>query len=463
MSKTYKLRPYQEEGAAAMHNRIVQTRLVYMGWDVRTGKTATCLDLIRRLRGEQPNKQFNALFLTTKKAIGSVKSDYENFGHDFSMTTINYESMHKVEMPDTNRFDVVVCDEAHKLGAYPKSSNRTSEVKMFIDEYTHVILMSGTPAAESQSQLYHQLSVSPYSPWSGYGNFYHWSKDFVNVTKKNHGYGDVNVYDDAIVNKVEPCIRPIWFSKTQEEAGVFKQTIQEHILMVPMKDVTKMMVEKVLKDRVIIGNDPQKRIIADTAAKLQQKVHQLCSGTIKFDPDDEMNQTSMTLDDSKALFVKNRFAGQSMAILYNFIQEGKMLEEVFPNHTRDWQEFDRDPSKVFIGQIVSNREGISLWKADHLIYFNIPFSAVSYLQGRDRLTKSERTKENNVWFLCADFDDAIEERIIKRVRSKEDYNERLFRLDYNISTKGVRKEPRKIGRGNKGKNLPPSNQTNIFN
>lgn len=230
--------------------------------------------------------------------------------------------------------------------------------------------------------------------------------------------------------------------------------------MVPMSPIIPSMVKQILKDRVIVGNDPQKRIIGDTAAKLQQKVHQLCSGTIKFDPDDEGEQTSMTLDDSKAQFIKAKFHGQSIAILYNFVQEGKMLEEVFPKHTRDWQEFEKDPTKVFIGQIVSNREGITLWKADHLIYFNIPFSAVSYLQGRDRLTKRERTKENMVWFLCADFEDAIEERILKRVRAKEDYNSRLFELDYNIKNGG---KPKKTIDRSGRKAVAPPNQTNLFN
>ena len=457
------LRPYQAEFSEKARRVLLRTRLLYMGWGVRTGKTCTSLDICQKLRGEQPFDNFKVLFLTTKKTIGSVMADYEDFGFDLNITVINYESAHQIDMIEIERFDVVILDEAHKLGAFPKKSEKNTLVRDFIDQHTYVILMSGTPAAESQSSLYHQLDVSPYSPWSQYKNFYNWCNDgYVNVTTKNHGYGDVRVYDDAVTEKVEADIKHLLFTKTQEETNTFSKRIKEHVLKVPMSKITTGMVARLLKDKIIVGKDIQKRIIGDTPAKLQQKIHQLSSGTIKFDEDDEGNQLSMTIDNSKALAIKEKFGSERIAILYNFIQEGKMLEHEFPNFTRDWKDFDEDPTKVFIGQVISCREGISLWKAEHLIFFNIPFSAVSYLQGRDRLTKAERKEDNNVWFLCSDFDDGICEKIYRRVQNKEDYNERLFRLDYNLTKKGDQKKYRQkdIGRG-KNKKTPPPNQMNL--
>jgi len=41
-------------------------------------------------------------------------------------------------------------------------------------------------------------------------------------------------------------------------------------------------------------------------------------------------------------------------------------------------------------QIVSGREGITLKKAETLLYYNIDFSATSYWQSRDRMTTKER-------------------------------------------------------------------------
>lgn len=216
---------------------------------------------------------------------------------------------------------------------------------------------------------------------------------------------------------------------------------------------------RLIRDRVIVGNDPSKHIVADTSASLMQKIHQLCYGTIKFTENDEGEQESMILDRSKAEAIHKNFDGQSKAILYKFVEEGKMLEEEFPNFTRDWQEFEADPSRTFIGQMVSSREGISLWKADVLIYFNIDHSAVTYLQGRDRLTKQERTKPNNVWFLFSDFHNGIENKIYSVVRNKENYHKKVFEMDYGVKRSAKEqakesKEPKGTGR--------KSNQISMF-
>ena len=58
------------------------------------------------------------------------------------------------------------------------------------------------------------------------------------------------------------------------------------------------------KDEVILG---------DTAAKLLQKVHQLYSGTVKFE-----SGRSMVIDTSKAEFIKEQFAGNKIGIFYVF-------------------------------------------------------------------------------------------------------------------------------------------------
>ena len=48
-------------------------------------------------------------------------------------------------------------------------------------------------------------------------------------------------------------------------------------------------------------------ILADTAVKLMTKVHQLCSGTVKFE-----SGKSMVLDYSKAEFIKEQFKGKKV-------------------------------------------------------------------------------------------------------------------------------------------------------
>lgn len=67
-------------------------------------------------------------------------------------------------------WDLIIIDEAHRLGGYPKPPKNLKDIKKFkCDKH---ILLSGTPCPESWSQIYHQLAVSKFSPFAKYNNFY---------------------------------------------------------------------------------------------------------------------------------------------------------------------------------------------------------------------------------------------------------------------------------------------------
>jgi hypothetical protein len=75
---------------------------------------------------------------------------------------------------------------------------------------------------------------------------------------------------------------------------------------------------------------------------------------------------------------------------------------------------------------VSGREGISLMKAQYLVYYNIDFSATSYWQSRDRMTTMDRLKNQVFWIFAKD---GIEHNIYKAVSDKKDYTVNHFKKD----------------------------------
>ena len=82
----------------------------------------------------------------------------------------------------------------------------------------------------------------------------------------------------------------------------------------------------------------------------------------------------------KSRVYKEKFKGYKIGIFYKFIAELEMLKSVFKESlTTDLTEFDTTDKNIAL-QIVSGREGISLRNADHLVFMNIDFSAVSYFQ-----------------------------------------------------------------------------------
>jgi hypothetical protein len=164
-------------------------------------------------------------------------------------------------------------------------------------------------------------------------------------------------------------------------------------------------------------------ILADTPVKLMMKLHQIFSGTIKFE-----SGNSKILDLSKARFIKERFAGKKIGVFYKFKEELNALRQVFgkENLTTELSVFKDTDCRVIALQIVSGREGISLREADALVYYNIDFSATSYWQSRDRMTTKDRLESDVYWIFSKG---GIEKDIYKAVSKKKDYTVNHFKKD----------------------------------
>ena len=418
------LRPYQSEIAQKCKHLLQTKGMAYLSMQVRTGKTHTAIAACALLVG---HKRGRVLFVTKKKAISSIEADIKAHGANLDIMVINYESVHKIVLQDC---DVVILDEAHSIKSFPKPSGRYKAIKFMLESwpYVRVILMSGTPCPESYSDLYHQFAVSPHhNPFVDHANFYKWAKDYVNVKQLHLPHGLVNDYSDCNREKVMAVLDPYFLTYTQEQAG-FEQTVNEKVLTVEMKQSTYNLCNKLKKDLVIEGKEHN--IVADTAVKLMQKLHQLYSGTIKFECG-----VGQVVDNSKAVFIKEEFAGKKIAIFYKFIQEFEMLKAQFPNWTNDPMKFNESNDLTFLGQIQSSREGINLSSADCLIFLNIDFAAVSYFQAKDRLTSKDRTKENIVYWIFSD--GGIEEQIYQSVMNKKDYTLSMFRRDFEIKSEKI--------------------------
>ena len=403
------LRNYQKELANKGVTILTVHGIVYLAMEVRTGKTLTALE-IAKIYGSK-----NVLFITKKKAIKSIEKDYKDFGYTFNLTVINNESLHLLH----DEYDLLISDEHHRNGAFPKPNKVTQLIKQ---KYANLpmIFLSGTPHPESYSQIFHQFWISNNTPFGYYSNFYKWAKDFVIEKKKYLGYANVNDYSQAKMEIIKPIIEKYFIRFTQKEAG-FETSVNENILYCNMLDITYNVAKQLKKDKVVQG--VFETILADTGVKEMSKLHQIYSGTVKFE-----SGKSAILDHSKGFFIKDKFDGEKIAIFYKFKEEFNLLKEVFEDLlTDDLSEFDNSNKNIAL-QIVSGREGISLAKAKYLVYFNIDFSAVSYWQSRDRLTTMERTANDVYWIFSKR---GIESKIYKAVSNKKDFTLSVFKKTYN--------------------------------
>jgi hypothetical protein len=404
------LRDYQESIVKTATEVIKHNGFVYLAMEVRTGKTLTSLSIATKLNAQK------VLFITKKKAISSIEKDYDMLRPTYFLHTINYESLHKVSY-DLD-WDLIIVDEAHSMGKLQKPSKRARDVKMrIIKSKANVILMSGTPTPESYSQMYHQVYGIPNNPFKEYTNFYKFAHKYINIKIKPINGMQIRDYSQGLPTIMD-AMKPYTIAYSQKEAG-FKVKTTEKVLEVEMEKTTYELASELKKKLVIEGK--REVILADTPVKLMTKLHQLYSGTIKFE-----SGNSDILDYSKARFIRSKFKKKKVGIFYVFKAELKALKHAYGDElTTELSEFEQSDKSIAL-QIVSGREGISLKQADCLVYYNIAFSATSYWQSKDRMTTKNRLENDVYWIFSRG---GIEKKIYKAVTDKKDYTLSHFRKD----------------------------------
>jgi hypothetical protein len=412
------LRDYQIQISDKACEILKSHSLVYLACQVRTGKTLMSLAAADKYGAKE------VLLLTKKKAIKSIQNDYEALQPGFNLYVTNYEAAHTLI---TMQFDLIILDEAHSLGQFPIIAERTKLVNK-ICEGKPIIYLSGTPTPESYSQIFHQLHCSSFSPFKEYKSFYSWARDYVNVKKRYYYNREVNDYKDANRYDIEKMIKQLFITYTQEQAG-FTQMVNEQVLKVKMKESTYWLASKLRSRRVHIGKNGEE-IIADTEVKLMNKLHQIYSGSVLAE-----NGEFVCFDDSKAKFIKERFADKKIAIFYKFRAELELIRWAFGGQiTESPEEFNHRHDLTFVSQIVSGREGINLASADALIFYNIDFSHLSYWQARARMQTLEKQTACDLYWIFSE--DGIEEKIYEKVKAKQDYVLSYFKQDFKVNQVG---------------------------
>lgn len=407
------LRPHQAECTIKIVATLKKYNCCYLAGETRSGKTLTVLKAIDDFGRK------SVLFITTKKAISSIQSDYNLLKPSYRITITNYESVHKVE----DDFDFIVYDEAHRLSAFPKPSKRTKLIRqMFFN--VPCILMSGTPATESYSQWYHQFFVSYYSPFSKWKNFYRWSDQFVIKKQMKLATHTINDYSNAKEDLIDSYIKDYIVTLKKPKADF--TDVKENIITLPMPAKLRNLSKQLLKDRAIEGKDDY-FIMGEAPAKLQSKIHQIENGHCIVERGIDESKT-VIFDTSKAEWIEENFRDKKIAILFFYKAEREILKDVFQEDiTEDLDEFNKTNKHLMLYQ--GTTEGMNVSKADCLVWYNFGFSGVAFAQAKDRLTIKGR-KDNDNYFIM--YENSLNEKILKAVTNKEDYNSRAFINDYGI-------------------------------
>jgi hypothetical protein len=250
--------------------------------------------------------------------------------------------------------------------------------------------------------------------------FYRWARaGYVTVTKKRIAGGrEIDDYSKCNGDLVWKDVKNLFIRFTQEEAGFIAPVVEEfhHVEMMPETyTILKELDKSRMYSRIIPFSGREVVATVNSGADLINKLTQASGGTLIFDNEDK----GVVLDWSKGIYIKSRFYGRKIAVLYRYKAEFEMLKSFFPAYTESPEEFNSRTDLTYLGQIQSSREGVNLSTADDLVCINMDFSATSFFQMKARIQNKDRVGSAPLHWIFAR--GGMEDKIYKAVSNKKSF------------------------------------------
>jgi hypothetical protein len=398
------------------YNKLSRYGIVYLAAEERTGKTITAL-----LIAEKCKNLNKVLILTKKNALSQVEEGVKKgwlptiekcewLEKQYYAT--NYHQASKI----TEEYDLIILDESHNyISSSPKPSSIWKSVKKLTINKP-IIYISATPHAQGYQQLYHQFSLSCWSPWRKYKNFYAWFRDFGILKTIFVASMPRKVYTKTQEQKVRDTVAHLFITKTRKELG-FEQEPKDKLHYIKLNEDTKDMYNEIIKNRVFLGKNatemtshiriPEYELVCDTPTKLRTSLHMIEGGVLKTE-----NQYLTLKNQEKIDYIQSVWGDtEDLVIFYQYIAEEIKLK----NH------FKR--AKILQG--TSNAEGVDLSHIKHAVVYSQDFSTAKYTQRRARQAEKNRQDEIIVHFLVVE--NAISEQCYKTTaRNKCNFVDSVF-------------------------------------
>lgn len=396
------MNPYRHQiiAAEAASRIMKQYGYVYIFGQPRCGKTLTAI-----LIAEMSTKVESVMVLTKKNAIDGWKK-FIHDGLTKKYTVINYEQLGTITGTRVNfkyrpaDYQLVIVDESHNYGKFPKPSLRYKILRAFAINMPHIHL-SGTPIIESPCSIYHQMNISRYSPFR-HPNFYRFHDEFGRKSIKYYGGMQIVEYKEY-QPKLLDYIKFFTVNMTQEDAGITeKATDQLHYI--ELEPATKLFYNDVCRTNIINFGDEQ--ILLDTTLKLRTALHQIEGGALKVGDDYyDLHYRE------KVNYILDRFGDSELVgIMCHFIGEQKVLKSIFKN------------AKIYSSN--AHAEGVDLSHLEHFIIYSSDYSGAKFVQRRERIINMQGSNTTTVHHLLVK--GGVSEQVYNAVSNKLDFNNSLF-------------------------------------
>lgn len=400
---------------------IKEHMIVYLAMEERTGKSLTSLLIAEQIAVQR------ILVITKKKALKGWIELLAQYDTRKQFTVINYHMAWK----KSAKYDLIILDESHNyLSAYPKIGSTAAQLKAqrakglpnknIYDAVGRlciakpIIYLSATPYAQGPQLLYHQFSVSSWSPFKKHGNFYSWFRQFGKPYTIEVRGRTVQQYDKCRKDLVVGSCEYLFITKTRKELD-FEHDPVDKLHYISLESSTKEQYNELLKKKLIFLDCFEEPLVCDTTMKLRSSLHMLEGGVAKVDTVENCRIKANYLvlnNNEKANYILKTFGDMpSMVIMYNYKAELIKLQDLFAHAT--------------LLQATSYAEGVDLSSYKDLIIYSQDYSTARHTQRRARQCNKSRTSPIVVHYLLVK--KAISDQVYKTVSvNKRNFVDSVF-------------------------------------
>lgn len=394
------------------------------------GKTLPTLCRILELRKQEYIT--TALVVTPKATMGAWYRDIEMFSEVDQkllrdcITVINYDKVWRDKTFD-REWGCIVLDESHKI------KNRTSKRAKFLlrlalkSKYRYIL--TGTPIGNGQLE----------NIWSQYAFL---EPCIVNGRVASKIFGTYKQFEDRYcllnqywkpyrykyVDELQDIIAEHSYRVTKAECLDLPEKLPDEVYDIELKEPT--LYKELHKSSTV----EELGILAENPLARMTKLRQVCSGflndgeTVHELKCEKINVLEEFLDGwEKKLVVFCEFK-HSIKAVSALLTKLKIKHVILDGEQKDkliWRKFQSDPKiQVIICQYQSASQGIDLFAASTIIYFEPTLSSNILEQSRDRIHRSgQKNKCSYIHFLSRG---TIEVSIYKALKNYSDFGEKLF-------------------------------------
>ena len=419
---------YNHQKLALQYMRLNDSFALFM--EQGCGKTLPTLCRILELRKQ--GYITTALVVTPKATMGAWYRDIEMFSEADQrllrdcVTVINFDKVWRDKTFD-REWGCIVLDESHKI------KNRTSKRAKFLlrlalkSKYRYIL--TGTPIGNGQLE----------NIWSQYAFL---EPCIVNGRVASKIFGTYKQFEDRYcllnqywkpyrykyVDELQDIIAEHSYRVTKAECLDLPEKLPDEVYDIELKEPT--LYKELHKSSTV----EELGILAENPLARMTKLRQVCSGflndgeTVHELKCEKINVLEEFLDGwEKKLVVFCEFK-HSIKAVSALLTKLKIKHVILDGEQKDkliWRKFQSDPKiRVIICQYQSASQGIDLYAADTIIYYEPTLSSNTLDQSRDRIHRSgQKNKCSYIHFLSRG---TIEVSIYKALKNYSDFGEKLF-------------------------------------